>query len=419
LAHDWTHVLAGDCGSLITESGHVQFFEPYLIRHSVAASHQNDIVHGVQLHSVQRRIRYYIAEEDNNPYSTTFNVFTPVETRDPLGRRQFFHMYHGKRLSLTRGVSAFAPIFILTGMLEDVNFSKLVHQQIVSCIAYLIEEADVAGNMPSTTGIGNAGHQTSETSTSGETQLFDKLEPGMEVNPGAGRKVTGFSPQIPNAEYFQQYRLILQLICGNLDLPLSVGMMDSSETNFHGFIGAANEAKKAWKKSQRRLDQKFHTPLTIAKFFQFADEDPAMKRAMARLGEKFFDFTWHKPVWQSVKALEDTNDRLQRLKNGIISPTKMHAELNSDYPTHVEETVRDNALAIRMAKREAIAINSDPELQDGQPIHWSQLYPMPTPEGVQATAMIEPEPEPVEEPSETPPAASPGIGNRLRSLLGN
>ena len=402
IATDWTHLLAGDCGLSVTSSGHLQFFEPYLIRNNQSRStdNGNEIFLGVELDDNRRRNAYYIATDETDPNrSTTFNEFTRISTRDDYGCRQFIHVYNNNRLTMSRGVSAFAPIFELTGMLEDVNFAKLVQQQIVSCIAFLINETEASSGLPSTAG--SYGNQSTETSATGESQLFDEVAPGMEVKPGPGRSVTGFSPQVPNPEYFQQYRLILQLICGNLDLPLSVGMMDSSETNFHGFIGAANEAKKLWRDSQTNLDNKFHKPVYTAKAYQFAEEDPAMAHAMARVGERsFVSHTWHKPVWQSVKPLDDTNDRLMRLRNAIISPSRMHAELNTDYEEHVAETIRDNSFAIAAAKTEALKINA--RFADGQPVNWQQLYPMPTPDGMQASTQIMQETEePTEEPAET------------------
>jgi len=382
-ALDWTHILAGDAGVSFTDSGHLQFFEPYIIRKDDSDG-SDGIIHGVELDDAGRRLKYYIAEDNNNPYDNSFNTFTPVETRSFHGIRQFFHVLNPKRLHLTRGVSAYAPIFELSGMLEDVNFAKLVQQQIVSCIAFLFQQSETAAGTPGTTA--NFGNQTTGTSDNGQTQTFDEVEPGMEVHAAEGQTVQGFSPNIPNPEYFEQYRLILQLICGNLEMPLSVGMMDSSETNFHGFIGAANEAKKLWKKSQHRLIKRFHKPVAIAKLHQFARTNRQFNAAKKRLGERFFRHTWHTPVWQSVKPLDDTTDRLMRLRNAIVSPSKMQAELSTDYESHVEETIRDNSLAIRKAKTEAMDINK--EFQDGQPVHWNQLYPMPTPDGIQATAEI-------------------------------
>jgi capsid protein len=399
-AADWTHILAGDCGISLTETGHLQFFEPYLIRNRRGQTNEfgNDTFLGVDMDEDRRHVRYWIAQDNVDPYDTTFQDFAPVETRDDRGRRQFFHIYNQKRMTLTRGVSAFAPVFELTGMLEDVNFAKLVQQQIVSCIAFLIEESDATGGkpLPSTTNTGN--NRTESFSVNGD-RTYDEVAPGMEVRPGAGRKVSGFSPQVPNPEYFQQYRLILQLICGNLDLPLAIGMLDGSETNFHGFIGAINEAKKLWRKSQKRLDKRFHRGVYLGKLQHFTVEDRAIRDAAKRL-PYFQRHTWHYPVWQSVKPLDDTNDRLMRLRNAIVSPSRMHAELNVDYEQHVTETVRDNSLAVRVAKREAIKINGDPLLQDGQPVHWQQLYPMPMPDGIQATAEIVKEPEAVDDQTE-------------------
>lgn len=383
---EWTHVLAGDCGISICDSGHLQFFEPYIIRRDRGGRGETFL--GVDLTEERRRYRYWIAVADpNDPYETSWNEFAPIDTYDDFGNRQFCHVYDERRTTITRGVSAFTPIFELTGMLEDVNFAKLVQQQIVSCIAFLIEDQGSAdGSLPATEEP-KYGNPTQHRTENGE-RSYDEVEPGMEVKPGAGKKVSGFSPNIPNAEYFEQYRLILQLICGALDMPLSVGMMDGRDSTFHGFIGAANEAKKLWRRSQNNLGRKMHAPIYFGKLNHFCDEDRYLARAAARLGGRFFKHTWHKPVWQSVKNLEDTNDRLIRLQNSITSPSKIQNELNVDYESHVIETVNDNAFAIRVAKRRAAEINA--EFQDGAPVTFRDLYAMPKAEGVQMTTTEEP-----------------------------
>ena len=394
-ASDWTMVLAGDCGISLTESGQLQFFEPYLIRDENIGS-QDGIFLGVEQTEERYRLAYWIAEDSIDPYDQSFlTQSSPIDVRAPNGMRQFFHVYDRKRMTLTRGVTAFAPIFELTGMLEDVNFAKLVQQQIVSCIAYLIESSVEGEKLPSVQGENNFGHER-ELYLQNQTgpKTYDKVEPGMEVDPGPGKKVTGFSPQVPNPEYFDQYRLILQLICGALDMPISVGMMDASKDTWHGFIGAGNEAKKLWKKSQHRMIKRLHKPCTIGKFYHFAQEDRLFRNARKRLGRDYYKHTWHPPVWQSVKPLDDTNDRLARLRNALISPSKMQAELNVDFESHVAETVSDNSLIIRTAKAEAVKINA--EFDDGQPVHWTQLYPMPTAEGMQTTKTLAPEEETTE-----------------------
>lgn len=387
-AADWTSCLAGDCGMSLTEDGPLQFFEPYLIRNDWGD--REDIFLGVELDDDRRRLAYWIAEDSIDPYDVSFTNFVPVDTRDEKGNRQFFHVYNRKRMTLTRGVTALAPVFELTGMLEDVAFAKLVQQQLVSCITFLVEETPEAVKLPTAgktgAGIGTqAENQPRNSGPRSDNPLFKELLPGAEVNPGPGKKVTGFSPQIPNAEYFQQHRQILQMICGNLELPLAVGMLDGSETNFHGFIGAINEAKKLWKRSQKRIIKQFHRPVVRGKIRHFIAEDRHFRRQSKRSDIKIFKGQWHTPVWQSVQPLQDTNDRLMRLRNAITSPSKLQSELGVDYEDHVNETIANNDFAIRAARAAAIKQNADPQLQDGQPVHWNQLYPTPMPDGIQAT----------------------------------
>ena len=388
-AADWTQCLAGDCGISLTEDGPLQFFEPFLIRNDYG-SHHDDIFLGVEMDDDRKRHAYWIAEDAIDPYDISFTNFTPIDTRDVDGNRQFFHIYNRKRMTLTRGVTALAPVFELTGMLEDVAFAKLVQQQMVSCITFLVKEEMAHTELPSTgksgtgSGIGTeASNPPNFNTPRAGNPLFKELMPGAEVNPGPGRTVEGFSPQIPNAEYFQQHRQILQMICGNLELPLAVGMLDGSETNFHGFIGAINEAKKLWKRSQRRLIKQFHRPVVKGKIRHFMAEDRALRQAAKRSDINILKGKWHTPVWKSVQPLQDTNDRLIRLRNGITSPAKLQAELDVDFEDHVNETIDNNAYAIVKAKKKAAKINA--KFDDGQPVHWNQIYPVPMPDGIQAT----------------------------------
>lgn len=170
--------------------GPLQFFEPYLIRNDRAD--RREVVLGVELDEDRWRHRYFIAEDSIDPYDNRLTDFAPIDTRDANGHRQFFHVYNNKRMTMTRGVSAFAPIFELTGMLEDINFAKVVQQQIVSCIAFLIEESETASGLPST-GQSGIGSDSERPTVIGREKLIKEVEPAMEVNAGPGKKVSGFS----------------------------------------------------------------------------------------------------------------------------------------------------------------------------------------------------------------------------------
>lgn len=380
---DWTYMLAGDCGIAQLSEGPLQFFEPYLIRND----YDTDAFCGVEQTKYREKYRYWIAEDSVDPYDNSFMHFNPIDTWDPsTGNRQFFHVYNRKRATISRGITALHPIFTTTGMLDDTQFAKLAQQQIVSCVAFLFEQQAQNHGFPSTGSGQPKMHNTQqrEISNSQIREIVGEVQPGMGITAPPGYKVNGFAPNIPNPEWFTQYRTLIQLVSLNIELPLVVALMDGSETTFHGFIGAINEAHKLWKQGQRRLIKQFHRPCYKGKADHFANEDRAMRTMRRRLGRSFYRHRWHTPIWKSVQPLQDTDNDVKRVRNAVITPSALQNEKNVDYPTHVRQYVKDTALAIREAKKEAGKINS--EFPHERPVDWERLYPLPMPEGVQSSA---------------------------------
>ena len=379
---DWTHMLAGDCGIAQMSSGELQFYEPYLIRND----YDHDIFLGVEQTENRVKYRYWIAEDYVDPYDTTFVNYSPIDTWCPsTGNRQFFHILNKRRSTISRGITCLHPIFVTTGMLDDTQFAKLAQQQIVSCVAFLFEQQLENYGFPSVGGqpaMHNQGY--AEISDEQIREMVGEVQPGMSVKAPPGTKVSGFAPNIPNPGWFEQYRTLIQLVAMNIELPLNVALMDASETNFHGFIAAINEAKKLWKNGQKRLIKQFHRPCYRGKLDHFANEDFALRSARRRLGSKFYRHRWHTPIWQSVQPLQDTDNDVKRVRNAIITPSGLQNEKNVDYKTHVRTYVSDVALAVREAKKMATKVNG--EFPEDQPVAWETFYPLPKPEGVQGTS---------------------------------
>jgi len=136
------------------------------------------------------------------------------------------------------------------------DWQKLVQQQVVSCFAIFRErsidndsEEDVA-----------TGELSTEQLADGTSRTLEGIAPGMELTGRPGEKLQGFSPNVPNAEFFQHVRLILTLVGVNLGLPLCIVMLDGSETNFSGWRGALDQAKMGFRHNQRWLIDRL-TPL--------------------------------------------------------------------------------------------------------------------------------------------------------------
>jgi len=365
----------GDTWILPIADGQLQGVEAHRVR--TPSGTKKNVVHGVLLDDLRVRRQVWITKDDIEPTAQLKKVsdITPYDVRDADGHRQVFQIYNPKRFSQTRGVSAFAPVFDTAGMGDDLMFAKLVQAQVTSCVAIFEELAvDAIG------GDDQAGERTTETLGDGSSRVLEALAPGMRIRGRPGSKLTGFSPAVPNNEFFAHMRLVLTLIGINVGMPLVLVLMDASETNFSGFRGAVDQARLGFRRNQKALIKRFHRPVYLWKLRQWLADDPVLATTAKKLGAAFFAHRWNPPTWPYIEPMKDAGSDLLRLRNGLTSPRRLHAERGRDHEELVEETVQDNALAIRRAKTESVKINA--EFADDQPVHWRELLSLPTPDGV-------------------------------------
>jgi len=361
-----SHLVDGDAFVAVTEDGPLQFIEA----HSIQTSTKKDNTFcGITTNSFRRREGFWYRADSIDPtmVSKAEEVWLPA--RDVFGNRIVFQIYNTKRALMTRGVSAFAPIFYLTGMFEDINFAKVVQQQVVSCFAIFRELAPGSPTRPpSTVGYG----QQEPTGAAAGIRTIEGLGPGIEVLGQPGEKFSGFSPNVPNAEYFEHVKLMLTLIGVNLGLPLCLVLMDGSETNFSGWRGAVDEARKGFRQNQRMMVKRLHRPVYEAKVRQWMEEDAALKRASIK--RNIFAHEWNAPEWKYINPLQDAQADAVQLQNCLTSPRRLHSGRGYDWEVIAEETVNDNAYAIILAKKKAKEING--MFPDDPPVNWRELMPL-------------------------------------------
>jgi lambda family phage portal protein len=389
----------GDIVVTGTEEGPFQLLESHLIR---TKSKVEDTFLGVTTNRVGRREQYHVAEELSE--FGQFGECTPIDVRNEDGIRQVFHVYNPKRVNPTRGVTQLAPVFSISGMLEDINFAKLVQQQVVSCFAVFRKMAAGGNRLPSADSA--YGDATVETTQAGTRQL-EGVSPGMEVIGQPGEELQGFSPNVPNSEYFEQVKLILQIIGVNFGLPLCLVLMDGSETNFSGWRGAVDEARKGFVADQQNLVRRLNRPAYIWKLSQHLKEtkDAALRKAASKLGDAIFRHNWNLPTWSYIEPVADAQGDAEQLKNALTSPRRLHAARGKDWEEIAEESIADNAFAIQRAQTQAAAINA--EFPNGPQITWRDLIALPMPAGT-TMAMQDPAAIAVQEKTaEAPPEQAP------------
>lgn len=366
----------GDLIVVGTDEGSFQVVEAHLIQTN---GKQEDTFLGVTTNRYGKRIAYHVMEETGQ-----FGVLgdsTAIDVRDEEGRRQVFHVYDPTRTTQTRGVTMLHAVFAYAGMLEDINFAKLVQQQAASCFA-IIHEYSTQAPLPN---INSYGATSTQASSTGETQTVEGIGPGMEYFGVPGQKITGFSPNIPNSEYFQQARLILQVLGVNFGLPLCLVLMDGSETNFSGWRGAVDEARKGFIADQMNLMRRLHKPAYEWWLAREIDSDPALANAAERL--PIFRHNWNLPTWSYIEPVADAEGDATQLRNALTSPRRLHSARGNDWEELSEEIVDDNLYAIDNAAKKAAEFNA--ANPTAPPLTWRDLIALPMPEG-QTLALQDP-----------------------------
>lgn len=370
----------GDICCLPRKEGCLQLFEAHRLRRPMSTL--LNVVGGILLDDNRKRLEYWFTKDDIPPYQALNLVrdMNKVPARDADGFRQVFHVRNPKRCTQTRGLSALIPCVDTAGMFEDIAFAKLVQAQVTSCFA-IFRERELKFDLNDASL--NTGELSTMTLPDGSTRVIRGIAPGMEFTGKPGEKLQGFSPAVPNAEFFEHAKLMLTLIGINLGLPLVLLLLDASETNFSGFRGAVDQARLGFRRNQRWLIERFHRPVWKWRVRMEMANDPAMRLAAQKSGVNIFRHNWNRPSWPYIEPLKDASTDLMRVRNALISPRRLQAERGRKWKDVCREVVEDNALAIMRAKKMAAFINS--RYPDDQPVHWRELISLPTPDGVNLT----------------------------------
>ncbi len=373
----------GDSLPLGTKDGQLEVLEAHRCR--TPARTRRNIVHGVELDDNRRRLNYWFAGEDVNPLSVGLKIgdMRNVEPRfyDKKTQRYFrqvFHVYRRRRVSQTRGVSALNPICDIAGMFDDLNFATLVKAQVASCFAILQEYAAASPVVPG--GEGTMGAKTTENLSDGTQRALEGVAPAMIIRGKPGQTLKGFSPNIPNPEFFPHSALLLTFLAMNLNLPLTVLLLDPERAgNFSALRGVMEQAKLGFSAIQRWLVDKLHRPVWAWKARQWADEDPVLFAAMMRMGAAFFACKWRPPRHPYIEPVTDRAAALLGSRNLLASPRDTAAENGAEWEDIVRESVEDNGLAIEAAILMAEAFN---EKYPKAGVTWRDVLSLPTPDRV-------------------------------------
>ena len=416
---------AGDIFGMFTVDGPIELRESHLCRqpYKRGVKHKNNVL-GIELTEQRRRLGAWFTKEPISPFDTyrvkhsdlqfvdAWDVSTDWKTRN------FLHVCDRKRITQTRGVSLFAPVFDYLGMFEDSNFQQLVKQQLANMFLIKRERSgdfNPAGYVSQP----NSGVESSQQSGTVD-RLLEELYPGAELRGLKNEKIDLLSPNIPANEWFNHMKLVGRIIGVGWGVAYVMLMLDTSDTTFHGYRGQILESRDTFKNWQKWFAKQWHTPCYKQYLHRFADENPAIARYRERsLREKrqkrdrpfdLFRHTWTLPGWPSVDDVKDATADTMRIANSLTSYRRAIQSQDVEWGQLIQEIVEDRGLAwllsatryienlakvLEVASKNGIEVNIGPltlaDIERGASI----VAPMPQPENVQLSMSLQGGGEPV------------------------
>ena len=372
----------GDVFAVRTNSGKLRWYEGH--RYRTPGDKADTTVLGITLDPAFRVPKTaWFTKEEINPYkqlqSTT--KLTGIDFDDPKSSvPKVLHLAFLDRFGQTRGVTALSPISQYIGMLDDLHFAKLVQAQTVSAYS-IIKQRDLDEWTSGVPGGGMGGDTETDTTPDGYSRKFELNGPGQIVDGEPGVNYVGFSPHVPNAEFFQHSMQIITFIAANFDLPVFTLLLDSSQTNFSGFRGALDQARLRFRQIQDWFVDTFHKQVWRWQVELWIEEDPELQALVDSMDVDLFACEWITPTWQYLEPLKDTQADVLAVKSNINSPRRIAAGQNRRWEELKDEIIEDNISLIEPAMEAAVALNKKFK-GTGQQVTWREVATLPLPDGI-------------------------------------
>lgn len=303
----------------------------------------------------QKWRRYYVPDVSDN------SAYDAIPAVDSEGRPNVLHIYSPSRVTQTRGITAFHAAFEYLSMFEDVQFAKLLQQQVVSCAAMFIN---------SDRDIQFGPREREVEAEDGSDRWSEGLQPGKIFTLYRGESAQGFSPNVPNPEFFEHVKLLLRLIGGAIGIPLEIALMDTTNTTFHGYRGALQQARLGFIREQKTLRSQLHSAIYsywLTTWLQ--DNYSGFEKALAWKNKRMRRVRFIPPGWSYIQPMTDAQADALRQEKMLESPRAIAGERGRDWDDIVAETVEDQGSAIEKALMKAEEI----EKRTGVRVDWHEF----------------------------------------------
>lgn len=188
---------------------------------SANAKGDNRIIQGIEFDSRSKRVAYHMYKDHPGDVFSTFGFTGSLTESVRVPADEVLHIFRADRNGQVRGVPWLAPALVRINDLDEYQGAQLVRQKIAACFAVFIRDLD---------GVDVANPNQ------GETEIGEKVEPGIIEHLGANKTVEIANP--PTVEGYKEFIDVeLHAIASALGVTYEALASDMSQVNFSSARG--------------------------------------------------------------------------------------------------------------------------------------------------------------------------------------
>lgn len=353
----------GDIFAHPVRSGAIQLIEAHRVR-KPASSRRKGMIHGILVNRYRAPRELWVTQESDTAKGSELRVRDM--TKIPWQRNGVLNVMHivdPDRVSQTRGVSPIAAVMNDVNYRKDIDFAQLLQQFMQSCAVLIRQQPDRMGDPNDTSTAPATGETETVSRRDGGQDTYMEMAPGLEIMGMPGEQITLATPNIPSTNAMQQLENTTQRIGLMFSMPLILLMMDASETNFSGWRGAVDVARREFRTLQGILRDRLYRPTYHHFLRMLAANDEDYQEALSNAARELDGNVllnrekWGRPRWPYVEPLKDTQARIAQAVGNITSMRRLLWEDGAEWNVVANEIVDDRALLIEAAIARANEIN--------------------------------------------------------------
>ena len=270
------------------------------------------VVHGRRFNGLGECTGYFVADE--HPTSAY------VTKADEKRAEDCIWVCSPHRITASRGRPVLFPIIDDLDLIEDATEATVWAYIMAACFG-LIHKTRRALTDPT-----GSNRVTSQTNPStGLSEYWEQLEPGMIVRAGLEDTFDQIKPNFPGAQFGELIK-VLSRFCGrHLGLPLELVWLDFTANNYSNTRTALLQAYRTFQRLQMWFEWRFYRPA-----WQYCI-GWAMEHGRLPKNSEYRHVRWQKPGWSWVDILDQAKARKLLVDNGLMSRQDAVADTGSDW----------------------------------------------------------------------------------------